>query len=64
MDAYAAKLRDLETLLSETDGGLRPTNTGEMEAGLSAVEQLVNNLQDAGEQLSGPTSHGGDDPSD
>ncbi|XP_053186882.1 laminin subunit gamma-2 [Scomber japonicus] len=51
MEAYANKLKDLERLFSDMDGGLKPTNSAEMEAALRATEQLVNNLQDTTDQL-------------
>lgn len=53
MEAYGAKLKELETLFSDMDGGLKPANSAEIEAALRAIEELVNNLQDETEQLSG-----------
>ena len=53
MEAYANKLKDLERLFTDMDGGLKPTNSAEMEAALRATEQLVNNLQDTTDQLTG-----------
>lgn len=55
MEAYGAKLKELETLFSDMDGGLKPANNAEIEASLRAIEELVNNLQDETEQLSGRT---------
>ncbi|XP_071348331.1 laminin subunit gamma-2 [Trachinotus anak] len=51
MEVYAARVKDLETQISEMDRGLTPTNTAEMEATLRATERLVNDLQDNTEQL-------------
>ncbi|XP_056247590.1 laminin subunit gamma-2 [Seriola aureovittata] len=51
MEAYAARLKDLETKFSDMDGGLSPANGAEMEAALRAVERLVNNLQDDTEEI-------------
>ncbi|KAF3857613.1 hypothetical protein F7725_010814 [Dissostichus mawsoni] len=45
MQAYAAKLAELERLFSEMDAGLKPANKAEMEAALNAVEELVDDLQ-------------------
>lgn len=56
MDAYGAKLKELETLFSDMDGGLKPTNAAEMEAALKAIEALVVNLQDNAEELTGETT--------
>nr|XP_046265365.1 laminin subunit gamma-2 [Scatophagus argus] len=53
MEAYAAKLKELETLFSDVDGGLRPANSAEMEAALRATEELVDGLQDDTELLAG-----------
>ncbi|KAF3698526.1 Laminin subunit gamma-2 [Channa argus] len=51
MEAYAVKLRELEILFSNAHGGLRPTNSAEMEATLRETERLVNDLKDSTEQL-------------
>lgn len=56
MEAYAAKLKELETLYSNTNGGLRPVNNAEIEAVLTDAEKLVNDLQDNTEQLKGRTT--------
>lgn len=56
MEAYAAKLKELEILYSNTDGGLRPANSAEMEATLRETEKLVDDLQDNSEQLKGRTT--------
>ncbi|XP_070775382.1 laminin subunit gamma-2 [Enoplosus armatus] len=53
MEAYAGKLKELETLFSDMDGGLKPANSAEMEAALRAAEELVNDLQDNAELLAG-----------
>ncbi|KAJ4922437.1 hypothetical protein JOQ06_022933 [Pogonophryne albipinna] len=45
MEAYVAKLAELERLFSEMDAGLKPANKAEMEAALNAVEELVDDLQ-------------------
>ncbi|XP_026230068.1 laminin subunit gamma-2 [Anabas testudineus] len=51
MGAYAAKLKELETLYFSTDGGLTPVNSAEMEAALREAGKLVDDLQDNTEQL-------------
>lgn len=51
MEAYAAKLQELQRLFSEMDGGLKPTNSAEMEATLRAMDELVNDMQDSTKQL-------------
>ncbi|XP_042353548.1 laminin subunit gamma-2, partial [Plectropomus leopardus] len=53
MEAYAAKLKELETLFSNMDGGLKPGNSAELEAALRAAEELVDDLQDDTELLAG-----------
>ncbi|XP_070830602.1 laminin subunit gamma-2 [Chaetodon trifascialis] len=53
METYAAKLKELETLFSDMDGGLRPANSAEMEATLRATEELVDDLQANAELLAG-----------
>lgn len=52
MEAYAAKLKDLETL-SNMDGGLKPANSAELEAALRAAEELVDDLQYDTELIAG-----------
>uniref|UniRef100_A0A669BRK1 Laminin, gamma 2 n=1 Tax=Oreochromis niloticus TaxID=8128 RepID=A0A669BRK1_ORENI len=48
MAAYAAKLRDLESLFSDMDGGLKPANNAEIEAALTdAMEQVDDMMEDA-----------------
>lgn len=56
MGAYAAKLKELETLYFSTDGGLTPVNSAEMEAALREAGKLVDDLQDNTEQLRGTTA--------
>ncbi|XP_040002374.1 laminin subunit gamma-2 [Xiphias gladius] len=51
MEAYAARLKELETLLSDVDRGMTPANNAEMEVALSATERLVKDLQEDTEQL-------------
>ncbi|KAI3375169.1 hypothetical protein L3Q82_021076, partial [Scortum barcoo] len=51
METYTSKLKELETLFS--DGGLKPANSAEMEATLRAVAELVDDLQDDTELLTG-----------
>ncbi|XP_069578926.1 laminin subunit gamma-2 [Brachyistius frenatus] len=46
MEAYAAKLKELETLFSDVDGGLKPANSAEIEAGLKVAEELVVDLKE------------------
>lgn len=53
MEAYAAKLKELETLFLNMDGDLKPANTAEIEAALSATKRLVDKLQDDTNQLAG-----------
>lgn len=53
MEAYAARLKELETLLSDVDRGMTPANNAEMEVALSATERLVKDLQEDTEQLAG-----------
>lgn len=53
MEAYAAKLKELETLFLNMDGDLKPANTAEIEAALSATRRLVDKLQDDTNQLAG-----------
>lgn len=55
MEAYAARLRELETLFSDVDGGLKPINSDEMETFLKATEELVSDLQDNTDRLTGKT---------
>ncbi|KAA8589204.1 hypothetical protein FQN60_010549, partial [Etheostoma spectabile] len=45
MDSYAAKLKELEILFSDMNGGLKPANSAEMEAALRAAEEMVDDLQ-------------------
>lgn len=48
MAAYAAKLRDLESLFSDMDGGLKPANNAEIDAALiEAMEQVDAMMEDA-----------------
>lgn len=56
METYAAKLKELETLFSHVDGGLKPANSAEMEAALRATKELVEDLQYSTERLAGNTS--------
>uniref|UniRef100_A0A8D0APG7 Laminin subunit gamma 2 n=1 Tax=Sander lucioperca TaxID=283035 RepID=A0A8D0APG7_SANLU len=51
--AYAAKLKELEILFSDMDGGLKPADSAEMEAALRATEELVDDLQYEAEMLTG-----------
>ncbi|XP_047445759.1 laminin subunit gamma-2 [Mugil cephalus] len=51
MDLFSAKLKELESLFSDMDGGLTPANGAEMEVALRAMEDLVDNLQDNTKQL-------------
>ncbi|XP_036940529.1 laminin subunit gamma-2 [Acanthopagrus latus] len=53
MEAYAAKLKELETLFLNMDGDLKPANTAEIEAALSATKKLVDKLQDDTNRLAG-----------
>lgn len=53
MEVYAAKLKELETLFLNMDGDLKPANTAEIEAALSATKRLVDKLQDDTNQLAG-----------
>ncbi|XP_054870473.1 laminin subunit gamma-2 [Amphiprion ocellaris] len=46
MEAYATKVKELETLFSDMDGGLKPANNAEIEAALRAAEDVVDDLQD------------------
>ncbi|KAM7399987.1 hypothetical protein PAMA_004603 [Pampus argenteus] len=57
MEAFAAKLQELERLFSDMDGGLKPANSAEMEAALRAAEELVTNLKDNTEQLTEMEEH-------
>ncbi|XP_024857820.2 laminin subunit gamma-2 [Kryptolebias marmoratus] len=45
MEVSADKLKDLEKLLSEMDGGLKPVSSSEMEGALRTAEEMVDNLQ-------------------
>lgn len=56
METYAGKLKDLETLFSAADGGVKPANSDEMEAALRATEELVKDLQDDAKLLAGETT--------
>lgn len=58
IEAYAAKLKELEALFSDTDGGFKPSNRAEVEAALRATEELVTELQDNTGQLAGRSSSG------
>ncbi|XP_070701477.1 laminin subunit gamma-2 [Pempheris klunzingeri] len=53
METYAAKLKELETLLSDVDGGLNPADSGLMEAALRATEELLEVLQEDSKRLEG-----------
>ncbi|XP_034743237.1 laminin subunit gamma-2 isoform X1 [Etheostoma cragini] len=53
MESYAAKLKELEILFSDMDGGLKPANSAEMEAALRAAEEMVDDLQYETELLTG-----------
>ncbi len=55
MEAYTSKLKEMETLFSDMDGGLKPANSAEMEAALRATRELVDDLQDDTELLAGKT---------
>lgn len=56
METYAAKLKDLETLLLNAGVGLKPAFSADMEASLSDIETLVKDLLDNTEQLQGRTT--------
>ncbi|XP_039858426.1 laminin subunit gamma-2 isoform X1 [Simochromis diagramma] len=51
MAAYAAKLRDLESLFSDTDGGLKPANNKEIEAALTDAMEQVDDMMEDTKQL-------------
>ncbi|XP_040911632.1 laminin subunit gamma-2 [Toxotes jaculatrix] len=51
MEAYAARLKELDSQFSDMDGGLTPADSSQMEAALRAIEQQVNDLQDTTEHL-------------
>ncbi|XP_059201303.1 laminin subunit gamma-2 [Centropristis striata] len=53
MQAYADKLKELEALLSQVDGGLKPANSPDIEAALKVMEELVDDLQYDTELLTG-----------
>lgn len=53
METYAAKLKDLESLFSGVKGGSKPANGGDMEAALRAAEELVDDLENDAERLTG-----------
>ncbi|KAM6989831.1 laminin subunit gamma-2 [Tautogolabrus adspersus] len=53
METYAAKLKDLESLISDKKGGVKPANSREMEAALRATEELVEDLEGDAELLAG-----------
>ncbi|KAK9538314.1 hypothetical protein VZT92_003497 [Zoarces viviparus] len=53
MEAYAGKLKELETLFSGTAGGLNPAGRDQLEAALRATEELVDDLQYDTELLAG-----------
>jgi len=53
MEDYAAKLKELEARYSDMDSGLNPTDSSATEAALRAAEQLVNDLLDRAEELTG-----------
>lgn len=53
MEAYAAELKQLETLFSDMDGGLTPGSIAEMKAALRATKELVDDLRDNTELLAG-----------
>ncbi|KAE8290464.1 Laminin subunit gamma-1 Precursor [Larimichthys crocea] len=50
MEAYAAKLKELETLFSDMDGGFQPANR-EMEASLRAAQDAVEDMQSSIKRL-------------
>ncbi|XP_068605004.1 laminin subunit gamma-2 [Brachionichthys hirsutus] len=50
MEAYAAKLKELQTLIK--GGGPKPASRPETEAALTALEDLVDDLQDGADLLS------------
>lgn len=51
MELYSIRLKELEFLLSAP--GRVPTNRAEMEATLRAMEDLMQNLQQSAERLTG-----------
>ncbi|XP_068457437.1 laminin subunit gamma-2 [Clinocottus analis] len=53
MEAYASKLKELETRFSGPDGGLKPAGRDQIEASLRATEELVDDLQYDAELLAG-----------
>ncbi|XP_034411425.1 LOW QUALITY PROTEIN: laminin subunit gamma-2 [Cyclopterus lumpus] len=53
MEAYGGKLKELKTLFSDTDAGLKPAGRGQIEAALRATEELVDDLQYDTELLAG-----------
>lgn len=56
MAAYAAKLRDLESLFSDTDGGLKPANNKEIEAALTDAMEQVDDMMEDAKQLTSKTA--------
>lgn len=56
MEHYTARLKELERLFSNVDSGSNPAGDASMEATLRAVEELVRNLQDDAEELTGETT--------
>lgn len=55
MEAYAAKLKELETLFSDMDGGFQPANR-EMDASLRAAQDAVEDMQSSIKRLAGKTT--------
>lgn len=56
MAAYAAKLRDLESLFSDMDGGLKPANNAEIEAALTGAMKQVDDMMEDAKQLTSKTA--------
>lgn len=56
MVAYAAKLRDLESLFSDMDGGLKPANNKEIEAALTDAMEQVDDMMEDTKQLTSKTA--------
>lgn len=53
MEESAAKVQQLETLLWDVDGGLTGAGGAEMEAALRATEELLEDLRDDAQLLTG-----------
>lgn len=53
MEDSAAKVQQLETLFSDVDGGLTTASGAEMEAALRATEELLDDLRDDAQLLTG-----------